>query len=54
MARYFVIWCLEDDVEQAIDAVEKHGRAVGPIKVHHHFTPIGISSTAEIEIEEKP
>jgi hypothetical protein len=48
MARYFVIWCLEEDVELAIDAPLRHGELVGePILDRHFFTGL-VSSSAEI------
>lgn len=47
MPRYFVIWCLEDDVEAAIDSFEKHGQPVGEPKISRHITGL-YAGSAEV------
>lgn len=57
MPRYFVMWCLEDDVEQLISTFERHGDVVGLGKVHRHVTdlrggshPVKVSLTGSAEV----
>jgi len=52
VARYFVIWCMGDDVEEAIDAPARHGELVGHPKVSRHITG-GYAASAEISPHEE-
>jgi len=48
MSRYFVIWCLEDDIEAAIDSFERHGQPVGDLKISRHDTTGLYAGSAEV------
>ena len=49
MIRHFVVWCLEEEVEQVIDAAAKHGEIVGPVRVDRHITG-QYTGSAEIRV----
>lgn len=52
MARHFVIWCLEEEVEAVLDAPSRHGEVVGRVTVDRHITG-QYTGSAEIKINEE-
>lgn len=52
MSRYFVVWCLEEEIEEVLDAPLRYGQVVGQVVVGTHITG-QYTGSAEIKLNAK-